>query len=154
MDFTWLGNQMCTDTLKKKLGAWIRRPVSIWCDHHLPHAAQHFFAWSWSGCWLWNVVLLLFNANLLDIGGNWNTLLYMSIQSISNVLNGCRWHVWWVCRPWKNWDFFQLPGIVCMHYHAETWDDGRKMVRAYVFTPFAMKPLNKIWCNQLPSEVT
>ena len=20
--------------------------------------------------------------------------------------------------------------------------------------PFAMKPLNKIWCNQLPSEVT
>ena len=23
-----------------------------------------------------------------------------------------------------------------------------KVVRAYVFTPFAMKPLNKIWCNQ------
>ena len=29
-----------------------------------------------------------------------------------------------------------------------------KVVRAYVFTPFAMKPLNKFWCNQLPSEVT
>ena len=29
-----------------------------------------------------------------------------------------------------------------------------KVVRAYVFTPFAMKPLNKIWCNQLASEVT
>uniref|UniRef100_A0A4W5JMT9 G-protein coupled receptors family 1 profile domain-containing protein n=1 Tax=Hucho hucho TaxID=62062 RepID=A0A4W5JMT9_9TELE len=26
---------------KKKVGAWIRKPVSIWCDHHLPHAAQH-----------------------------------------------------------------------------------------------------------------
>ena len=24
-----------------------------------------------------------------------------------------------------------------------------KVVRAYVFTSFAMKPLNKIWCNQL-----
>ena len=29
-----------------------------------------------------------------------------------------------------------------------------KGVYAHVFTPFAMKPLNKIWCNQLPSEVT
>jgi hypothetical protein len=24
--------------LLKKAGAWIRKPVSIWCDHHLPHA--------------------------------------------------------------------------------------------------------------------
>jgi hypothetical protein len=31
---------------------------------------------------------------------------------------------------------------------------NRKGVGAYVFTPFARKPLNKIWCNQLPSEVT
>ena len=30
----------------------------------------------------------------------------------------------------------------------------KKVVHAYVFTHFAMKPLNKIWCNQLPSEVT
>jgi hypothetical protein len=29
-----------------------------------------------------------------------------------------------------------------------------KVVSAYVFMPFAMKPLNKNWCNQLPSEVT
>ena len=29
-----------------------------------------------------------------------------------------------------------------------------KLVRAFVFIPFAIKPLNKIWCNQLPSEVT
>ena len=29
-----------------------------------------------------------------------------------------------------------------------------KVVGEYVFTPFTMKPLNKIWYNQLPSEVT
>ena len=51
----------------------------------------------------WNVVPLLFNgcAKLLDISGNGNTL---SIQSIPNMLNG--WHLWWVSRPWKNWDIF------------------------------------------------
>jgi hypothetical protein len=41
-------------------------------------------------CGLWNVVQLLFNAfaKLLEIGGNWNTLSYMSIQSNPNMLNG------------------------------------------------------------------
>jgi hypothetical protein len=59
-------------------------------------------------CGMWNVVPLLFNdsVNSLDIGGNWNTLLYTSIQSIPNMLNG--WYVWWVCRPWKNWDIFSF----------------------------------------------
>ena len=28
---------------KKKVWAWIRKPVSIWCNHHLPHAAQHIY---------------------------------------------------------------------------------------------------------------
>ena len=29
-----------TDTYNfLKVGAWIRKPVSIWCDHHLPYAA-------------------------------------------------------------------------------------------------------------------
>jgi hypothetical protein len=48
------------------------------------------------------------------------TLLYMSIKSTPNMLNGG--HVWWVCRPWKNFDIFsfqefsfqenfQLPGM-------------------------------------------
>ncbi len=33
-----------------------RKPVNIWCDHHLPHAVQHIsFAYIWSGCWLWPV---------------------------------------------------------------------------------------------------
>jgi hypothetical protein len=41
-------------------------------------------------CGLWNVVPPLFNgsAKLLDIGGNWNTLSYTSIQSITNMLYG------------------------------------------------------------------
>ena len=43
---------------------------------------------------------------LLDIGGNWNALSYTSIQSIPNMLND--WPVWWVCRPWKNWDIFSF----------------------------------------------
>jgi hypothetical protein len=30
---------LVTDTLKK-VGAWIRKPVSIWCDHYLPHASH------------------------------------------------------------------------------------------------------------------
>jgi hypothetical protein len=32
-------------------------------------------------------------------------MLYMLIQSIPNMLIG--WHVWWVCRQWKNWDAFR-----------------------------------------------
>ena len=41
-------------------------------------------------CGLWNVVPLLFNGcvKLRNIGGNWNTLLYRTIQSIPNMLNG------------------------------------------------------------------
>ncbi len=39
-------------------------------------------------CGLWKVGPLLFNGcvKLLDIGRNWNTLLYTSIQSIPNML--------------------------------------------------------------------
>ncbi len=39
---------------------------------------------------LWDVGPLLFNgcAELLNIGRNWNTLSYMLIQSIPNMLNG------------------------------------------------------------------
>jgi hypothetical protein len=31
---------LVTDTFKK-VRAWIRKPVSIWCDHHFPHTARH-----------------------------------------------------------------------------------------------------------------
>ena len=80
-------------------------------------------------CGRWNVVPLLFNgyARFLDIGWNWNMLSCMSIQSILNMLNG--WHVWWVCRTWKNWDIFSFQELctdscdmeLAVHYHAETW---------------------------------
>jgi hypothetical protein len=87
---------LVTDTLKK-VGVWIRKPVSIWCDHQAPTEClmQHGTSPSHrddqavdSG--LWNVGPLLFNgcAKLLDIGRNWNTLSYMLIQSIPNRLNG------------------------------------------------------------------
>ncbi len=41
-------------------------------------------------CGLWNVDPLLFNGcmKLLDIGRNWNTLLYTPIQSIPTIHNG------------------------------------------------------------------
>ncbi len=42
----------------------------------------------------------------LDIGRNWNRLLYTPIQSIPNMLNG--WHVRWVSWPCKNWDVFSF----------------------------------------------
>jgi hypothetical protein len=106
MDFTWLGIQihmdlLVTETLKKE-GVWIRKPVSIWCDHHLHRVDQA------ADCGLWNDVPLLFSgcAKLLDIGGNWNMLSYTSIQSIPNMLNW--WHVWWVCRSWQNWNIFSF----------------------------------------------
>jgi hypothetical protein len=44
-------------------------------------------------------------AKLLDMGRNWNTLSYMVIQSIPNMLNG--WHVWWACKLW-NWDILSF----------------------------------------------
>ncbi len=63
-------------------------------------------------CGLWNVGPLLFNscAKLLDIGRNWNTLLYTPIQSFPNMLN--RWHDWWVCWLCKNWDVFSFQ-VLC-----------------------------------------
>ena len=44
-------------------------------------------------CGLWNVVPLLFNdcVKLLDIGRNW---IALSIQSITNMLNGTCSDVW------------------------------------------------------------
>ncbi len=80
---------------------------------------------------LWNMRSLNGCAKLLDIGRNWNTLSYMSIQSIPNMLNG--WHVRWVCWPCKNWDSFSFQELCtdpcnmrAEHYHAATWGDGRE----------------------------
>ncbi len=48
-------SKMCSFTVLLGSGG-VRKPVSIWCDYHLPHTEQHIsFAYSWSGCWLWPV---------------------------------------------------------------------------------------------------
>ena len=47
---------LVTDVFKKKSEVRFRKPVSIWCDHHLPHTARHIsFTYSWSVSWLWPV---------------------------------------------------------------------------------------------------
>ena len=47
---------------------WIRKQVSICCDHHLPHGAID--------CGLWNVVLHLFNG----CAGFWRELEHVVIH--------------------------------------------------------------------------
>ena len=32
---------LITNNIFLKVGVWIRKPVSIWCDHHFLHAARH-----------------------------------------------------------------------------------------------------------------
>ncbi len=86
-------------------------------------------------CDLWNVGPLLFNgcAKLLNIGRNWNTMSYMPIQSIPNMLNG--WHVRWVCWPCKNWDVLRFqelctdpcnmgPSIIMLQHEVMVVDEG------------------------------
>jgi hypothetical protein len=58
-----------TDTLKEKVGVCIRKPVSIWCDRHLPHAAPKVD--QAVDCDLWNVVPLF---NDCEVAGNWREL--------------------------------------------------------------------------------
>ncbi len=106
----------------------VRKPVSIWCDHHLPHAVNTSPLHRVDqvvDCGLWDVGPLLFNGctKLLDIGRNWNTLSYTPIQSIPNMLNGCPVSM----LAMKELGCFQLPGVVyrslqhgAVHYHAAT----------------------------------
>ena len=62
MDFTWLGIQICICWSQipffKKVGMWIRKPVSIWCDHlmqrdtcpsHRVEQAVDYDLWN---CWI------------------------------------------------------------------------------------------------------
>ena len=72
------------DTLQKKVWAWIRNPVSSRYDHHFPHAVLIRVDQA-VDCGLCNVVPRLYNgcAKLLDIGRNWNTLLYTAPQTCS-----------------------------------------------------------------------
>jgi hypothetical protein len=61
-------------------------------------------------------------AKLQDIGRNWNTLSYRSMQSITCLVS---------IQAMEELGHFQLPGIVyrskrhgAVDYHAATWGDG------------------------------
>jgi hypothetical protein len=131
MDFTWLGIQIWIwghRYLQKGCGVDQKTSQYQMCSvtspsHRVDQAVD---------CVLWNVVPLLFHecAKLLDIGGNWNTLSYTLIQSIPDMLNA--WHVWWICRPWKNWDIFSFqelctdpcdmgPWIIMLKHDGSGW---------------------------------
>ncbi len=123
----------------------VRKPVSIWCDQHLPHAVHRVD--QVVDCGLWTVGPLLFNGctKLLDIGRNWNTLSYTPIQSIPNMLN--EWHVQWACWPCKNWDVFSFqklrkdpcnmgPCIIMLQYEVmvvDEWHNNRPQVFVTVY---------------------
>ncbi len=96
------------------------------CDHHFPHALQHISSHRVDRVLLIVACGMLVHSTsmacvkLLNIGRNWNTLSYMPIQSIPNMLNG--WQVWWVCWPFKNWDVSASRNCVQI---LATWGDGR-----------------------------
>ena len=85
---------LVTDTLKKGLGAWIKKKQSVSgvttiCLMQRDTSPLHNVDQA-VDCGLWNVVPLLLKGctMLLNISENWNMVLYMSIQSIPNMLNG------------------------------------------------------------------
>jgi hypothetical protein len=80
---------LVTVAFKNKKGAWIRKTAisgvtSICLMQNDTSPSRRV------DCGLWNVVPLLFNGcvKFLDIGGNWNMLSYLLIQSTPNKLNG------------------------------------------------------------------
>ncbi len=88
------------------------KPVSIWCDHHLPSPSHRVD--QVVDCGLWNVGPLLFNGcgEVLDIGRNWNTLfVYADPEHPKHaqwVTWSQTWSIRWVCWPCKNWDVFSF----------------------------------------------
>ncbi len=118
-----------------KLQWLVRKPVSTWCDHHLPHAVQHIsFTSSWSGCWLWPVECWSTPLQwLCEVAGYWQELEHAVVYADPKHPK----HAQWVTCPvsmlaMQELGYFQLPGIVywslqhgAVHYHAATWGDGR-----------------------------
>jgi hypothetical protein len=106
---------LVTNTFRK-VGEWIRKPVSIWCDHHLPQAVRQIsFTLSWSGCRLWPVECCPTPLQrLYEITGYWRELEHAVMHADSEHPKH-EWHVWWVCRPWKNWDSFSFQELCTDH---------------------------------------
>ncbi len=101
---------MCSFTAKNQSVSGVTTICLTKCNTSPSHRVDQIV-----DCGLWNVGPLLFNGcvKLLDIGRNWNTLSYTTIQSIPNMLNG--WHVRWVCWPCKNWDVFSFQELCTEH---------------------------------------
>jgi hypothetical protein len=85
-------HQLVTDTFgrkrKEKVGAWIRKPVSIWCDKSFAlRSATRLLHIELTRLLIvaWGILSRSPSsyAKLLDIGRN--TLTYTSTQSISNI---------------------------------------------------------------------
>jgi hypothetical protein len=115
MVFTWLGIQIwiCYWQILKKKGRGVDQKTSqylVWSPFASCTVAHllriELIRLLIGACG--NVVQHLFNGckKLMDIGGNWNNILCMLIQSIPNMLN--MWYFWWACRPWKNYDIFSF----------------------------------------------
>ncbi len=153
-------SKMCSFTVLGG-GGGVRKPVSIWCDHHLPSPSHRVD--QVVDCGLWNVGPLLFNgcAKLLDIGRNWNTLSYTPIQSIPNMLNG--WHVRWVYWPCNNWDVFSFqelctdpcnmgPCIIMLQHEVmvvDEWHNNGLRISSRYLCAFKM-PSIKCTCVRCP----
>ncbi len=109
---------------------WKRKPVSIWCDHHLPSPSHRVD--QVVDCGLWNDGPLLLQW-LCEVAGYWQELEHAVVYADPEHPK----HAQWVTCPvsmlaMQELGCFQLPGIVyrslqhgAVHYHATTWGDGR-----------------------------
>jgi hypothetical protein len=116
--------------LNKKVGAWNRKSVIIWCDHHLPHAARHFLLIELIDSGLWNVVpsssMAVWSCWILAETGTFcrsRRPRASQTCSMGDISGEYASHV--------RTGHFQVLGIVyrslrhvAVHYHAETWGDG------------------------------
>ncbi len=100
---------MCSFTVLG--GPWgVRKPISIWCDHHLPsssHRVDQVVV-----CGLWDVGPLIFNG-LYEVAGYWQELEHAVVYADPEHPK----HAQWVTCPvsmlaMQELGCFQLPGIV------------------------------------------
>ncbi len=116
---------MCTEGLFLKYwGGGVRKPVCIWCTHHLQHRVDQVV-----DCGLWNVGPLLFW--LCEVAGYWQELEHAGVYADPEHPK----HAQWVTYPasrlvMQELGCFQLPGIVYRSLqhgavgpgrHAATW---------------------------------
>ena len=95
-----------TDTLKK-VGAWVRKRVSIWCDHHLPHAGatspSHRPVECCPTALQW----------LCDVVGYWRQLEHTVLHVDPGHLKHARWVIVLLSmQAMEELGYFQLPGVV------------------------------------------